>query len=79
MFDYCKNTVFIKRIANAETTSILVELCKKTWQETRTSGKDDTAAAKMQIMRDCGITVVDSPAAIGETMAKVLKGTAVVA
>src|SRR6187402_3270492 len=38
-------------------------------------GKDDTAAAKMQIMRECGITVVDSPAAIGETMAKVL-GTA---
>ena len=35
-------------------------------------GKDDTAAAKMQIMRDCGITVVDSPAAIGETMAKAL-------
>src|SRR5580700_8423724 len=40
-------------------------------------GKDDTAAAKMQIMRDCGITVVDSPAAIGETMAKVLKAAAV--
>jgi succinyl-CoA synthetase alpha subunit len=37
-------------------------------------GKDDTAAAKMQIMRECGITVVDSPAAIGETMAKVLGG-----
>ncbi len=35
-------------------------------------GKDDTAAAKMQIMRECGISVVDSPAAIGETMAKVL-------
>ncbi len=42
-------------------------------------GKDDTAAAKMQIMRDCGITVVDSPAAIGETMAMVLKNAAVVA
>jgi succinyl-CoA synthetase alpha subunit len=42
-------------------------------------GKDDTAAAKMQIMRECGITVVDSPAAIGETMAKVLKSSAVVA
>lgn len=37
-------------------------------------GKDDTAAAKMEIMRACGITVVDSPAAIGETIAKVLKG-----
>jgi succinyl-CoA synthetase alpha subunit len=39
-------------------------------------GKDDTAAAKMQIMRECGITVVDSPAAIGETMAKVLSAGA---
>ena len=39
-------------------------------------GKDDTAAAKMQIMRECGITVVDSPAAIGETMAMVLKSAA---
>jgi succinyl-CoA synthetase alpha subunit len=35
-------------------------------------GKDDTAAAKMAIMRDCGITVVESPASIGETMARVL-------
>ncbi|HWB62721.1 MAG TPA: succinate--CoA ligase subunit alpha [Chitinophagales bacterium] len=35
-------------------------------------GKDDTAAAKMEIMRSCGITVVESPATIGETMAKVL-------
>ncbi|MES2621706.1 MAG: succinate--CoA ligase subunit alpha [Bacteroidota bacterium] len=39
-------------------------------------GKDDTAAAKMEIMRECGITVVDSPAAIGETMAKVLSTSA---
>jgi succinyl-CoA synthetase alpha subunit len=37
-------------------------------------GKDDTAAAKMKIMRECGIQVVDSPADIGKTMAKVLKG-----
>ncbi|MGZ3862787.1 MAG: succinate--CoA ligase subunit alpha [Bacteroidia bacterium] len=37
-------------------------------------GKDDTAAAKMAIMRECGITVVDSPAIIGATMAAVLKG-----
>ncbi len=29
-----------------------------------------------QIMRECGITVVDSPAAIGETMAKVLGAVA---
>ena len=32
-------------------------------------GADDTAAAKMKIMRDCGITVVESPAVIGKTMA----------
>lgn len=35
-------------------------------------GKDDTAAAKMAIMRECGIHVVDSPADIGKTMAAVL-------
>jgi succinyl-CoA synthetase alpha subunit len=35
-------------------------------------GADDTAAAKMKIMRECGIHVVDSPAIIGATMAKVL-------
>ncbi|MBK6836312.1 MAG: succinate--CoA ligase subunit alpha [Bacteroidetes bacterium] len=35
-------------------------------------GKDDTAAAKMEIMRECGIHVVESPAVIGKTMAKVL-------
>lgn len=35
-------------------------------------GKDDTAAAKMEIMRECGIHVVDSPAFIGETIAKAL-------
>lgn len=32
-------------------------------------GADDTAAAKMRIMRECGIHVVDSPADIGKTMA----------
>lgn len=36
-------------------------------------GKDDTAAAKMEIMRECGIHVVDSPADIGEMMARVMK------
>jgi succinyl-CoA synthetase alpha subunit len=36
-------------------------------------GKDDTAAAKMAIMRECGLTVVDSPAEIGITMANLLK------
>ena len=35
-------------------------------------GSDDTAAAKMRIMRACGIHVVDSPANIGETMAKAM-------
>lgn len=35
-------------------------------------GKDDTAAAKMKIMAECGIHVVESPANIGETMAEVL-------
>ena len=37
-------------------------------------GADDTAAAKMKIMAECGIHVVASPADIGATMAKVLKG-----
>ena len=35
---------------------------------------DDTAAAKMKIMTECGIHVVSSPADIGATMAQVLKG-----
>ncbi len=35
-------------------------------------GKDDTAAAKMAIMRECGIHVVESPAEIGAKMAEVL-------
>ena len=36
-------------------------------------GKNDTAAAKMKIMQDCGIHVVQSPAHLGETIAKALK------
>jgi succinyl-CoA synthetase alpha subunit len=36
-------------------------------------GKNDTAAAKMEIMQKCGIHVVQSPAEIGSTVAKVLK------
>jgi succinyl-CoA synthetase alpha subunit len=36
-------------------------------------GDDDTAAAKMRIMRECGIHVVDSPADIGKTMAQVVR------
>jgi succinyl-CoA synthetase alpha subunit len=35
-------------------------------------GADDTAAAKMKIMEECGIHVVSSPADIGVTMAKVI-------
>ena len=37
-------------------------------------GKDDTAAAKMAIMRENGIHVVESPADLGVMMAKVLNG-----
>lgn len=36
-------------------------------------GKDDTAAAKMAIMAECGIHVVESPAEIGQRMYDVLK------
>ena len=36
-------------------------------------GKNDTAAAKMAIMRECGLFVVDSPAYLGSTMADALK------
>jgi succinyl-CoA synthetase alpha subunit len=39
-------------------------------------GKDDTAEAKMRIMRQCGIHVVESPAEIGIKMAEVLGVTA---
>lgn len=35
-------------------------------------GADDTAAAKMKIMKECGLYVAESPADIGETMKKVL-------
>jgi len=36
-------------------------------------GAEDTAAAKMKIMTECGIHVAESPADIGKTMAAVLK------
>lgn len=36
-------------------------------------GAEDTAAAKMKIMRECGLHVVESPAEIGDTVLKVLK------
>ena len=35
-------------------------------------GAEDTAEAKMKIMRECGIYVVESPALIGDTMLKAL-------
>ena len=35
-------------------------------------GKADTAEAKMEIMTECGIHVVKSPADIGATMAKLM-------
>ena len=40
-------------------------------------GAEDTASAKMKIMRECGITVVESPAVIGETMAAIMKKVSV--
>jgi succinyl-CoA synthetase alpha subunit len=36
-------------------------------------GADDTAAAKMAIMRECGLIVVESPAEIGSAMLKALQ------
>jgi succinyl-CoA synthetase alpha subunit len=36
-------------------------------------GADDTAAAKMRIMAECGVHVVASPADIGKTMAEALR------
>ena len=36
-------------------------------------GAEDTAAAKMKIMGECGISVVQSPADIGKTIANVMK------
>src|SRR5262249_45891695 len=36
-------------------------------------GADDTAAAKMKILSECGIRVVQSPADIGKTAAEIMK------
>lgn len=36
-------------------------------------GKSDTAEAKKEILRECGVMVVDSPADLGEAMVKALK------
>ena len=35
-------------------------------------GKDDTAQAKMEIMAECGIHVVNSPAEIGKKVAEIM-------
>ena len=37
------------------------------------SGGKDTAAAKIEAMREAGIHVADSPAALGSTMVKALE------
>lgn len=42
-------------------------------------GAADTAAAKMTIMRECGIHVVESPANIGIAVVEALKGQSVTA
>lgn len=39
-------------------------------------GAEDTAAAKMKIMKECGLYVVESPADLGSTMAEVLNAKA---
>lgn len=36
-------------------------------------GKNDTAAAKMELMRECGIHIVESPAEIGITVKKTIR------
>ena len=38
------------------------------------SGGRDTAGAKMEAMREAGIHVAESPAALGSTMVRALKG-----
>lgn len=40
-------------------------------------GAEDTAAAKMAILRECGVHVVDSPADIGVTVKKVLEAVTI--
>ncbi len=42
-------------------------------------GADDTAEAKMRIMRECGVDVSESPAEIGATMVKALEKAGVTA
>jgi succinyl-CoA synthetase alpha subunit len=38
------------------------------------SGGKDTADHKIEVMRSAGIEVADSPAALGDTMLKIMKG-----
>ena len=42
------------------------------------SGGGDTAAEKIQALREAGVTVVESPAELGRTCARVLGGVQVV-
>jgi succinyl-CoA synthetase alpha subunit len=42
-------------------------------------GANDTAQAKMDALRSCGVTVAESPADLGSTMAKALGMVAVAA
>ena len=37
------------------------------------AGLGDSAAEKVEILKECGITLAPSPAELGTTMAKVLK------
>jgi succinyl-CoA synthetase alpha subunit len=37
------------------------------------TGAEDTAAAKMKILSECGVQVVKSPADIGKSMTEILK------
>ena len=48
------------------------ELKKFKTQKSFSFTAEDTAQAKMEIMRENGINVVDSPAEIGSTVAQVL-------
>ena len=43
------------------------------WAGAIVGGADDTAAAKMRIMTECGIHVVQSPADIGKRMKEIIK------
>ena len=42
------------------------------------SGADESAEAKMRVLSECGIHVVDSPAEIGLTMKNVLESDCII-